>query len=42
MDVAPLENELAAEVFEEVESEEQNTFTQLAIEFISTEMLIVL
>lgn len=38
----PLDNELTAKVFEEVENAEENAFTQLAIELISAEMVIVL
>ncbi|KAJ8356506.1 hypothetical protein SKAU_G00193000 [Synaphobranchus kaupii] len=38
----PLDNELTAKIFGEVENAEENAFTQLAIELISAEMLIVL
>ncbi|KAJ8368938.1 hypothetical protein SKAU_G00089660 [Synaphobranchus kaupii] len=40
--VQPLDNELTAKIFGEVENAEENAFTQLAIELISAEMLIVL
>ncbi|KAJ8346801.1 hypothetical protein SKAU_G00282020 [Synaphobranchus kaupii] len=40
--VQPLDNELTAKIFGEVENAEENAFTQLVIELISAEMLIVL